>query len=69
MVTTIPKLREAVRHIDTRRVKGRVTKALGTIVEAVVPDVRIGEVCILEDPDGSWSTTAEVIGNSLLTSA
>ena len=62
MVTTIPKLREAVRHIDTRRVKGRVTKAIGTIVEAVVPDVRIGEVCVLEDPDGNWSTTAEVIG-------
>ncbi|MBO0764027.1 MAG: type III secretion system ATPase SctN [Hyphomicrobiaceae bacterium] len=62
MVTTITKLREAVRHIDTRRVKGRVTKALGTIVEAVVPDVRIGEVCVLEDPDGNWSTTAEVIG-------
>jgi type III secretion protein N (ATPase) len=62
VVTTIPKLREAVRHIDTRRVKGRVTKAIGTIVEAVVPDVRIGEVCVLEDPDRNWSTTAEVIG-------
>jgi ATP synthase in type III secretion protein N len=62
VVTTIPKLREAVRHIDTRRVKGRVTKAVGTIVEAVVPDVRIGEVCVLEDPDGNWSTAAEVIG-------
>jgi ATP synthase in type III secretion protein N len=62
VVTTIPKLREAVRHIDTRRVKGRVTKATGTIVEAVVPDVRIGEVCFLEDPDGTWSAAAEVIG-------
>jgi ATP synthase in type III secretion protein N len=62
VLTTLPKLREAVRNVDTRRIKGRVTRAVGTIVEAVVPDVRIGEVCILEDPEGRWSTPAEVVG-------
>jgi type III secretion protein N (ATPase) len=60
--TIVPKLRESVRNIDTRRVKGRVTKAVGTIVEALVANVRIGEVCILEDPDGHWSMPAEVVG-------
>jgi len=33
------------------RVRGRVTQVLGTLVEAAMPPVRIGELCHLHDPD------------------
>jgi type III secretion protein N (ATPase) len=41
--------------------KGRVQRVLGVIVYATVPNVRIGEMCRLVNPDGS-EIMAEVIG-------
>ncbi|MGQ4274902.1 type III secretion system ATPase SctN [Terrihabitans sp. B22-R8] len=51
-------------RIDTRAVRGRITRAVGTLIHAVVPDVRIGEVCLLQDPRTGWSLEAEVVGLS-----
>jgi type III secretion protein N (ATPase) len=46
------------------RYKGRVVKAVGTIVEAVVPGARIGELCLLRDASEDWELDAEVVGIS-----
>ena len=64
LLKAIPRLREAVERIDTRPLKGRVTRAVGTVIHAVIPDVRIGELCLLAEPGGSWSLQAEVVGLS-----
>lgn len=45
------------------QVRGRVTQVLGTLVEAAMPSVRIGELCHLQDPaDGREPMLAEVCG-------
>lgn len=64
LAEALPRLREAARAIDTRPVRGRVTRAVGTIIHAVVPGVRIGELCRLEDGRGGLSLEAEVVGLS-----
>lgn len=46
----------------TIEVKGRVTQVLGTIIKAVVPAVKIGELCILRNPWENWELQAEVVG-------
>ena len=62
--TAIPRLKETIERIETRPLKGRVTRAVGTVIHAVIPDVRIGELCILEEPRRRWSLHAEVVGLS-----
>lgn len=57
----LPKLQESAQTTDTRPMKGRVQRVLGVIVYATVPNVRIGEMCRLVNPDGS-EILAEVIG-------
>ncbi|GGE35960.1 ATP synthase [Agaricicola taiwanensis] len=57
----LPRLQESARATDTRPIKGRVQRVLGVIVYATVPNVRIGEMCRLVNPDGS-EIMAEVIG-------
>lgn len=42
--------------------QGWVTKVSGTVVHAVVPGAKMGEMCLLRDPDGSFEVLAEVIG-------
>lgn len=62
--TALSRLRSTAQRIDTRAVRGRITRAVGTLIHAVVPDVRIGELCLLQDPRTGWSLEAEVIGLS-----
>ena len=50
---------------DTRTldVRGRVVQVVGTIIKAVIPGVKIGELCILRNPhDEDWQLLAEVVG-------
>jgi type III secretion protein N (ATPase) len=56
------RIRERVKHADTRPLHGRVTRAVGTMIHAVVPDVRIGELCRLNNPHTGWTRDAEVVG-------
>ncbi|KNY19781.1 type III secretion system ATPase SctN [Methylobacterium sp. ARG-1] len=58
----LPRLRDAARTIDTRPLRGRITRAVGTVIHAVVPGVRIGELCRLEDNQSGLSLEAEVVG-------
>ncbi len=44
------------------QIRGRVTQVTGTLLKAVVPGVRVGELCQLRNPDQSLSLMAEVIG-------
>ncbi|MFB9262250.1 type III secretion system ATPase SctN [Bradyrhizobium erythrophlei] len=55
-------LKSTAKHIDTRAVRGRITRAIGTLLHAVLPEARIGELCLLQDPRTGWSLEAEVIG-------
>ena len=55
-------LRHAVTQASTVSIRGRVIQVVGTIVKAVVPSVKIGEVCILRNPADGFETQAEVVG-------
>jgi type III secretion protein N (ATPase) len=44
-------------------VRGRVVQVVGTIIKAVVPGVKIGELCVLRNPwEDDWELQAEVVG-------
>lgn len=45
-------------------IRGRVVQVVGTIIKAVVPGVRVGELCLLRDPWDGWEIQAEVVGFS-----
>lgn len=46
-------------------VKGRVVQVVGTIIKAVVPGVKVGELCVLRNPwEEEWELRAEVVGFS-----
>ena len=44
------------------QIKGRVTQVVGTIIRAVVPTVKVGEVCLLRNPGEDFEMKAEVVG-------
>lgn len=46
------------------QVKGRVTQVVGTIIKAVVPGVKVGELCALKNPWEDFELIAEVVGFS-----
>lgn len=52
----------ALHDTPTLRIKGRVTQVIGTIIKAVVPAVKIGEVCLLRNPGEDFEMKAEVVG-------
>lgn len=58
----LARLRSTAGQVDTRAVRGRITRAIGTLIHAVLPDARIGELCLLKDPRTGSSLEAEVIG-------
>ena len=49
----------ALQDTPTLRIKGRVTQVIGTIIKAVVPTVKVGEVCILRNPGEDFEMRAE----------
>ena len=59
---SVARLRSLTASLDTRRPKGRIVGAMGTIVRAVLPDVAIGELCRLTDPRTGHAMEAEVVG-------
>jgi type III secretion protein N (ATPase) len=60
--TELSGLRSKAKRIDTRVVRGRITRAIGTLLYAVLTEARIGELCLLQDPRTGWSLEAEVVG-------
>ncbi|MBO1360443.1 FliI/YscN family ATPase [Acetobacter sacchari] len=59
---TVPRLHAAATRIDTHPLHGRVVAATGTIIRAILPNVPIGDLCILRDAERGWSMNAEVVG-------
>jgi ATP synthase in type III secretion protein N len=49
---------------STRPIMGRVTRSVGTVIHAIVPGVRIGELVVIEDASCGLDLKAEVIGFS-----
>lgn len=52
----------ALQDAPMLRIKGRVTQVVGTIIKAVVPTVKVGEVCLLRNPGEDFEMKAEVVG-------
>ncbi len=55
-------LESALRTNVPVEIRGRVIQVVGTIIKAVVPGVKIGEICTLKNPWDSWELKAEVVG-------
>lgn len=53
---------EAVRSANLYRVKGKVKELTGLIVKAVVPNVRVGELCFIHIANQAKRIKAEVVG-------
>ncbi|WP_325168734.1 FliI/YscN family ATPase [Paracoccus caeni] len=58
----IERLRSRARMIEPVELRGRVTRIIGCVVHAQVPDGRVGEECILRDPVSQIELRAEIIG-------
>jgi len=52
----------AIREARLSKSYGRVTEVVGTIIKAVVPGVKVGELCYLNTPGQSKPLLAEVVG-------
>ncbi|WP_283810191.1 MULTISPECIES: type III secretion system ATPase SctN [Bradyrhizobium] len=51
-----------VAQTPTMRVSGRVLQVVGTIIRATAPGARIGDLCMLRNPENKCELSAEVIG-------
>ena len=52
----------ALQDTPTLSIRGRVIQVTGTIIKAVVPTVKVGEVCLLRNPGEAFEMKAEVVG-------
>lgn len=57
-------LSRAITDARPLSVKGKVVQVIGTIIKAVVPGAKIGELCTLSNPWEDWELQAEVVGFS-----
>ncbi len=51
-----------IEGVSTYRIKGRVTELTGLIVKAVIPNVRVGELCYIQSSYRKTPIKAEVVG-------
>jgi type III secretion protein N (ATPase) len=58
----VPMLRRAIGRTSPVKLRGRVIQVTGTVIKAVVPTVKIGEICILRNPGETLDMKAEVVG-------
>ena len=56
------KISQSVKECQLIQYRGKVTQVTGTIIKAVVPGVKVGELCQLNNPDNSLSLLSEVVG-------
>jgi type III secretion protein N (ATPase) len=55
-------MRNALKTCQTIKLHGRIVQVTGTVVRAIIPKVKLGELCILKNSGGENSIPAEVIG-------
>ncbi len=56
------KYRHLLANVSTYNIKGKVTELTGIVVRAVVPGVRIGELCLIIPHHGQAPIKSEVVG-------
>ena len=56
------RLRARAERVTPREVRGRILRIEGTMIRATLENARIGEECLLEDPETGQRLTAEVVG-------
>lgn len=56
------RIRGALNRCKPLELHGRIVQVTGTVVRAIVPHVKLGELCILRDADEQREIPAEVIG-------
>lgn len=61
-VIDLNKYRRLIADLTPYRVKGKVTELTGLVVKAIVPNVRVGEVCLIESFYKKQPIKAEVVG-------
>ncbi len=57
-------LLEAIQETTPVIIRGKVERVVGTIIRALAPNVKVGELCRLQNPWDNWSIMAEVVGIS-----
>ncbi len=57
-------LQSALAQAQVARIRGKVVQVTGTILRAVIPSVKIGEICVLHSPGVDADMKAEVVGFS-----
>lgn len=57
-------LEHLLQAVEPRPMKGRVIRATGTVIHAAAPDVAVGELCRLRDPNSGRELLAEAVGLS-----
>ncbi len=53
---------DALSHCDPLKVKGRIAKLTGLMIEATCPSMNHGDLCTIQSKDGFDSVKAEVVG-------
>ncbi|WP_353642787.1 type III secretion system ATPase SctN [Mesorhizobium sp. WSM2239] len=54
--------KRTVAQTSTMRVRGRVLHVVGTVIRAMAPGARIGDLCTLRNPENDFELSAEVVG-------
>ncbi len=57
-------LAQSLDEVRLLEIRGRVTQITGTIIRAMVPGAKIGELCVLRNPGENFELKAEVVGFS-----
>ncbi len=57
-------LAQSLDEVRLLEIRGRVTQITGTIIRAMVPGAKIGELCVLRNPGENFALKAEVVGFS-----
>ena len=55
-------LAESLEEVQLLQIRGRITQITGTIIKAMVPGAKIGELCLLRNPGEAFELKAEVVG-------
>ncbi len=61
-VIDFKKFQRDLNQLSTYKVKGRVTEMIGLVARAVVPNVQVGELCLIEPVNDRPNLRAEVVG-------
>ncbi len=61
-IIDLKKFQRDLTQLSTYKVKGRVTELIGIVARAVVPNVQVGEICLIEPLNDRPHLKAEVVG-------